>query len=365
MPHSHANQSPIIHHRVLAADDDPIMREMMMARLGEDVDVTCAENGQIAWEKLLEDDFDLAIIDLGMPKLDGFGLIRYLRQTPKTVDLPIIVATSRGDAEAIEKAFASGASGFVTKPINWSLFKYHVQFVLKNGLIKRQLRANKTENDLVIRAKDRLLEMMSAALEHQTTSTDLPIGQHVSNNSMADAIYMSRLLSANRPLSFNHNDANEIITLAVNTCRRTAADKSVKIIGRHSLANISINIDRQVWLEALTRLILLGVKSSPAGGTVEIMPGEQRDNSLVISVRDNGPIKSQAEIDSAMNILVDEKPVGLSSNPIPDLTLAIVKNSVEMLNGRVLFQNNAGEGNISALWLPAFQVQIENLEHSA
>ena len=48
--------------------------------------------------------FDLAVVDLGMPELDGFGFISHLRQTPRTIDLPIIVATGRDDSEAIERA---------------------------------------------------------------------------------------------------------------------------------------------------------------------------------------------------------------------------------------------------------------------
>jgi len=354
-------RSGITRHHILAADDDPIMREMMMARLGDDLDVTCAENGEVAWEKLLKDHFDLAIIDLTMPKLDGFGLIRYLRQTPKTVDLPIIVATSRGDQNAIEQAFACGASGFVTKPVNWSLFKYNVQFALKNGLAERQLRASKQASELIIRTKDNLLNLLSTALE-SLHSTTVP---NPSQSNVSDAIYLSRLLSSGKAANFNQSDVNEIVAQAVKDCRFTAADKSVKLIARRTMANISINVDKSLWLNALTRLILLGIKSAPAGGTVEVIPGEQADGSLVLSIRDNGAIKRPSEIESAMNILADEISATPYSNSIPDLNLPIVKYSVEMHNGRALFHNLTGSGNIAALWLPAARVDIEQLEKFA
>jgi len=348
---------PIPRKRILAADDDPIMREMIRARLGDDIDVTCAENGEIAWEKLLAETFDLAIIDLGMPKLDGFGLIRYLRQTPKTVDLPIIVATSRGDAQAIENAFASGASGFVTKPINWSLFKYNVQFILKTGMIERQLRASQTTNDLAIRTKDKLLDLMSTRLQNIV----LPNDPNAPANNFCDVIELSRLLSANPEANFAPYNINEIIGQVVMNCQTVANEKSVNLVGRKSLANIFISVDQSIWSSALTRLVLFAIGSSPAGGTVEIMLGSQPDGSLVTSVRDNGPIKSQAEIDLLLNVLIDNK----TDQTLPDLSLPIIRQSAEIHSGKILFQNNPGGGNIAALWLPANRVKIEQLEQTA
>ncbi len=361
MSQSPLKKIPNSRRRILAADDDPIMREMMMARLGDEIDVTCAENGEIAWEKLLAEKFDLAIIDLGMPKLDGFGLIRYLRQTPKTVDLPIIVATSRGDPEAIEKAFASGASGFVTKPINWSLFKYHVQFVLKNGLVERQLRASKSARDMAIRTKNTLLNLMSTALERQASAT----GQTTSDGALSDVIELSRLLSVNPTKNFKQHDVNEIIAQAVRSCQKQATEKSINLIGRQSLASISINVDQSIWFDALKRLVINGIKSSPVGGTVEIMLGSQRDGSLVISVRDNGLVKTQANIDAQLNVLMNVTFADSTADTIPRLDLPIVKQSAEIHGGRALFQNHPGEGNIAALWLPENRVQIEELEQSA
>jgi len=347
--------------RILAVDDDPIMREMMMARLGDNINVSVAENGQVAWEKLLKEDFDLAIIDLGMPQLDGFGLIQYLRQTPKTVDLPIIVATSRSDQEAIEKAFASGASSFVTKPINWSLFQYQLQFVLKQGAVEKQLRASNSAVELTIRAKDQLLKIMSHALEnqHSTNSHD------TSKPNLSDILLLARMLSNDLKPDFSKNDVNTIIGQSIAACQNFAIEKSVKVIGRKSLANTAINVDPKIWLETLKRLVCQSIKSAPAGGTVEILPGSQGNGSLVISVRDNGPIKLQSEIDQQVNILLNNGFEDLDKFSIPDLNMPIVNRGVEIHNGRVIFQNKTGEGNISALWLPASRVHIEQLERSA
>jgi CheY-like chemotaxis protein len=347
--------------RVLAADDDPIMREMMMARLGDDVDVVVAENGEIAWEKLVDENFDLAIIDLGMPRLDGFGLIRYLRQTPKTVDLPIIVATSRGDQEAIEKAFTSGASGFVTKPINWSLFKYNVQFVLKNGATERQLRRAQAEADIANYTKENLLALLAQEFNKSAAN---PNG-YVRPRALDDAILYSHLLSKAPQFNASPVDVNQVILKSARRCQPHATEKSVKIMARKTLADILVNVDQTVWGDAISRLICRAIRSAPAGGTVEIMIGGQRDGSLVFSVRDNGQIISNGEIDQKLMILSGPSRKFLENIDDLDLDLPIVKRAVEIHGGKALFQNKIGEGNVSALWLPSARVDVQQLEQSA
>ena len=118
--------------RVLVADDDPIQRSLIGARLtrlnGQTVE---AEDGVAAWALLSSQTFDMAIVDLGMPNLDGLELIRCMRGHPRTRHMPIIVVTSRHDRDAIEQSMQAGASSFLVKPIAWSTFEHHIGFVLR------------------------------------------------------------------------------------------------------------------------------------------------------------------------------------------------------------------------------------------
>ena len=151
--------------RLLVADDDPRLLDLMSANLEDDfTEVVCAEDGAIAYDMLTSDDFNLAIIDLGMPGLDGFELIAQLRQHPRTEDLPIIVVTGRDDKQAIEQAFSIGASTFVTKPVNWTLFRYQVKFIIRSGRIKKDLRLARDKADKASRAKDNLIQLLSHEL---------------------------------------------------------------------------------------------------------------------------------------------------------------------------------------------------------
>lgn len=99
--------------RILVIDDDPIFQAIAgenLARAG--FEVASAGDGVLALEMLTSEDFDLSIVDLSMPRLDGFRLLALIRATPKLTHHPLLVATSRKDVKAIDEAFALGANAF-------------------------------------------------------------------------------------------------------------------------------------------------------------------------------------------------------------------------------------------------------------
>ena len=106
--------------RVLVADDDPILREFAMVHLATPtVEVEVAEDGLVALERLQKGGIDIALVDLDMPRLDGFELIERIRWDEQMKHLPIMVVTGREDMVAVDRAFALGATSFVVKPLNW------------------------------------------------------------------------------------------------------------------------------------------------------------------------------------------------------------------------------------------------------
>src|SRR5688500_12218909 len=129
---------------ILIADDDPTSRLLVAASLGSHAGkLVEAENGSVALRALECDRFDVAIVDLHMPVLDGFGFIEGARLRTDTRHLPIIVVTSRNDVVAIERAFALGATSFLSKPIDWNIFRHQVEYVLKVAREERDTRTAK------------------------------------------------------------------------------------------------------------------------------------------------------------------------------------------------------------------------------
>ncbi len=128
--------------RILFVDDDPILREVAQVNLASSTaQVDTAADGLEALEAIALKTYDLLLVDLEMPRMDGFELLRQLRENPATEHLPIVVETGREDVDAIDRAFRAGATAFVTKPLNWRLLTYQLRFTLRAARAEARLRA--------------------------------------------------------------------------------------------------------------------------------------------------------------------------------------------------------------------------------
>ncbi len=115
---------------LLFVDDDPILREFASVHLAsENLRLDTAADGAEGLEAIAAKAPDLVLLDLDMPNIDGFEVLRRLRADPATEHLPVIVVTGREDTAAIDRAFDAGATSFIAKPINWRLLSYQVRYV--------------------------------------------------------------------------------------------------------------------------------------------------------------------------------------------------------------------------------------------
>ncbi len=105
---------------VLVADDEPHIGRIIQMKLEQGpFRVTLAYDGQEAVELLDgEDQFDLALLDLMMPRLNGLGVLKKVRDDDRLKGLPCIILTAGGDAKHERDAFALGATHFLTKPFS-------------------------------------------------------------------------------------------------------------------------------------------------------------------------------------------------------------------------------------------------------
>ena len=111
---------------VLLADDSStilMMERTLLAK--EPYDLVVAKDGQEAFDKALASKPDLIVLDVVMPKMTGFEVCQRLRQEESTKSTPILLVTTRGEAENVEKGYDAGCNDYLTKPIN------NVEFVTK------------------------------------------------------------------------------------------------------------------------------------------------------------------------------------------------------------------------------------------
>jgi DNA-binding response OmpR family regulator len=104
---------------ILIADDDPDILALVSFRLERaGYEVVQARNGEEAVQVALATRPDLAVIDVMMPRIDGYEATRQLRQQEETSRMPIILLTARVQEEDIARGFDAGADDYVRKPFS-------------------------------------------------------------------------------------------------------------------------------------------------------------------------------------------------------------------------------------------------------
>jgi len=127
--------------QALLADDDAGVRLTLCALLEQKgYVVSTVENGVEAVEALSENEFDIVLLDIRMPLMDGFEACRKIRQLENGKNVPILMLTGQDDTESIEKAFEVGATDFVAKPINFVLMGFRIDYIVRASNIADELR---------------------------------------------------------------------------------------------------------------------------------------------------------------------------------------------------------------------------------
>jgi signal transduction histidine kinase len=118
--------------KILIVDDDRTMRLLARATLEKyGFQVEEAENGVLALAAFQDFQPNLILLDVLMPKMDGFATCMEIRKLPEGEKLPIVIITGLDDEDSINRAFKAGATDFITKPITWALLGYRVRYILR------------------------------------------------------------------------------------------------------------------------------------------------------------------------------------------------------------------------------------------
>ncbi len=125
---------------VLIVDDERMMRSLLRRAVEkEGCQIIEAENGQQAIALYHSYQPDLVLLDAMMPEMNGFECCAQLRQATRTPQFstsiavehaPVLMITTLEDADSVDRAFAAGATDYITKPVNWALFRQRLQRLL-------------------------------------------------------------------------------------------------------------------------------------------------------------------------------------------------------------------------------------------
>lgn len=122
--------------KLLYVEDQPIntrvLRLFVEQLWGEEV-LSSVETAEDSFDLLLEEDFDLVYMDINLPNMNGLEAIRYIKNTLKKTDLPIIVVSADTNEKVIADAYKSGCRAYIKKPVSIIDFKDITERVLNTN----------------------------------------------------------------------------------------------------------------------------------------------------------------------------------------------------------------------------------------
>ena len=124
---------------ILVADDEEPLLKLLKLSFGlEGFDVVTANDGLAAQEAFEGNKPDAAVLDIGMPGVDGFGVLQFIRQRS---NIPVILLTARDEPSYQRRALAAGADGYMTKPFDRAKLVDSVRAKLNGSPTRRQQRS--------------------------------------------------------------------------------------------------------------------------------------------------------------------------------------------------------------------------------
>ncbi len=119
--------------KVLVVDDNPVSRELIREVLeSAHQRILEAGDGEEALEKVLQEEPDLVLLDIQLPVLDGYEVLRRIRGNPRYARLPVIALTAFAMREDCERALAVGFDDYVTKPIDTASLRLRIRNLLSH-----------------------------------------------------------------------------------------------------------------------------------------------------------------------------------------------------------------------------------------
>ncbi|MFQ5936889.1 MAG: response regulator [Acidiferrobacterales bacterium] len=133
---------------ILVVDDLETNRELLARRLARDGHrVATAESGRKALEMLAAEEFDLVLLDLMMPEMNGFEVLAHMKDDPNLMTLPVIMVSAFDETDSVIRCIEAGADDYLPKPFNPTLLRARI----KSGLEKKQWQDRERQQKQFIR----------------------------------------------------------------------------------------------------------------------------------------------------------------------------------------------------------------------
>ena len=193
--------------QILLVDDSEMNRVMLSEILGQEYRILEAKDGQECMEKLQEEAGDIALVllDINMPGMDGFEVLRAMNANHTIEDTPVIMISSEDSEDAIRRSYELGASDYVNRPFDARIVYRRVTNIIK--LYAKQRRLVQMVSDQ-IRARENDTDILVGVLSHIVEFRNGESGPHVRHIRTITELLLHRLLevSSRYPLTAEQQD---------------------------------------------------------------------------------------------------------------------------------------------------------------
>lgn len=330
-------------------------------------ELSFATSGNDALDKVNSNKFELILLDVMMPEMDGFQVCEKIKSTPATKDIPIIFLTAKTDTESIVKGLKLGAVDYVTKPFNSTELLARVRTHL-------ELQRSKEELQELNATKDKFFSIIAHDLRGPFTAllglTELLIIK-IDRYSKDDIKrIVGELQSSAKTV---HTLLENLLTwsrLQRNIIEHFPENIPLDDIARHNILlfqsgahqkqitlrnlvqkDMTVYADYHMTDTIIRNLISNALKFTDAGGTIELSV-KDNEQSMEIAVSDTGVGMNKEDISKLFRIDVRHSNVGTAGEKGTGLGLILCKELVEKNGGTIRVESEMGKGSTFRFTLP-------------
>jgi signal transduction histidine kinase len=357
---------------VLIVDDDQTMRMLARASVeGVGMSAVEAQSGEEALEIVDRVQPDLVVLDIMMPGIDGFETCQEIRK--RAAHVPVLIMTGLTDLQSIDHAYEAGATDFITKPLNWTVFGHRARYMVRAGQALAELGEARAAAEAANRVKSAFMANMSHEIRTPMTAIlgylDLLGDEELSGSQRREYIRIvndsgQHLLSIlNDILDISKLEAgamtvervpvapHELIRDVASLMRARAAEKGLRFqLSYEGPTPETIHTDPVRLRQILLNLLGNAVKFTKQGevrlavGLVDA--GEPPTPRLRFDVIDTGVGIAPGEKERLFEPFVQADTSFTRRFGGTGLGLAISKQLAEQLGGSIAVRDNPGGGSI-------------------
>ncbi|MCI8537662.1 MAG: diguanylate cyclase [Oscillospiraceae bacterium] len=161
--------------KILIIDDSALQSAQLKAILEDEYDVTVAQTAERGLDCISIENYSLVLLDVVMPGMDGFTLLKKMQEEIVTQSIPVILITSLSDVEDEQQGFVLGAVDYITKPFHASIVKARVHTHIKLYHYRKQAERQSVTDQLTGIANRRRYERYSAEKWNEAVRLQIPV----------------------------------------------------------------------------------------------------------------------------------------------------------------------------------------------